>query len=86
MAKKRVFKNGLTLKIVIATTLLLIVFGIIVAAIGYTKFNETLTERYNDAAYTTAISTRQFISGEDVEYYFAAGKANLLRRQICLQF
>ncbi|MBQ3754583.1 MAG: SpoIIE family protein phosphatase [Clostridia bacterium] len=75
MAKKRVFKNSLTLNIVIATTLLLIVFGIIVAAIGYTKFNETLTERYNDAAYTTAISTRQFISGEDVEYYFAAGKA-----------
>lgn len=75
MAKKKVF-NTLTLNIVLITIILLVTFGIIVATIGYTEFNDTLTERYNDAAYTTAQSVYQFITGEEVEYYFTVGKAN----------
>ncbi len=69
MAKKRKFKNNLTLNIVIATTLLLLTFGIVVAAIGYTKFYDTMLERYEEGAYATARSTADFVNGNHIAAY-----------------
>ena len=62
-------KHRLLVVIVVATVILLMLFGALVATIGYNKFNETLTERYNDSAYHTAISVTQFVSGDDADDY-----------------
>ena len=75
MSKIKRITSSLTFNIALSITALLIIFGIIVATIGYIKFNDTLTERYNDGAYATAISTTDFVKGDDVLLYFEEGKA-----------
>ena len=55
--------------VIIATVILLSLFGVIVSSIGYYKFNEILTDRYEDSAYYTAVTTTQFVSGEYVDYF-----------------
>ncbi|MBQ9275984.1 MAG: SpoIIE family protein phosphatase [Clostridia bacterium] len=69
MANTRKFKNNLTLNIIIATTVLLVTFGIVVAAIGYTKFYGTMFDRYEEGAYATARSTADFVNGDHIAAY-----------------
>lgn len=69
MAKKKVFKNTLSFNIILATMLLLFTFGIIVAAIGYTKFNDMLLDRYNSEAVTTATSSLHLVNEDHIEAY-----------------
>ena len=68
MAKKKIF-NTFTFNIVLITTILLITFGVIVATIGYTKFNDTITERYNDHAFYTCRSIPMFFTGDDADAF-----------------
>ena len=70
MAKTKVqFRNSLTLNIVIITTILLITFGVIVATVGYTRFNDMLLERYNSEALTTAQSSLAFVNTDNITKY-----------------
>ena len=70
MAKKKiVIKNSITLNMIIAVALLLITFGIVVTAIGYTKFNDTMLDRYEEGAYATARSTADFVNGNHISAY-----------------
>ena len=71
MAQKKVFKNNLTLNIIIATTTLLIVFGIIISAISYTKFNDTVYEFYHNESYATATSALDLFNADHIDDYLA---------------
>ena len=75
MAKTKVqFRNSLTLNIVIITTILLITFGVIVATVGYTRFNDMLLERYNSEALTTAQSSLAFVNTDNIAKYLQYSK------------
>ena len=73
-SKAKRIHNSLVFTIVVSTTILLVVFGVITAAIGYSKFNDTLTTRYNESAFATATTVTQFVTGEDADAYLSGDK------------
>lgn len=69
MSKKKKTGNNLTFTIILATTVLLVVFGVTVATIGYYRFNDMLLDLYHEQSFTTASSTLHFINADHIESY-----------------
>ena len=47
----------------------LLLFTVIVGAIGYVKFTDSLTQEYNDSAFRTAESAAVFVDGDKIDEY-----------------
>ena len=76
MAKKKIKKRGLVFSIILAVLILLMMFGTIVGGIGYLRFTETMTDRYNDYAYHTAATAAQLVSGDSIDSYLTAANGD----------
>ncbi len=65
---KKVF-NSLSFNIIAATTVLLLIFCIVVSAIGYLKFTDSLTKEYTDSAIHTASTAAELVKADNIDAY-----------------
>ena len=65
---KRVF-HGLTFNIIMAVTVLLLVFCVVTSAIGYFKFTDALTKEYTDSALNTANTAAELVKNDNIDAY-----------------
>lgn len=73
MEKVKKATSGLAFRIISGTLFLLIGFALLISAIGYVRFTESLTNEYNDSAFRTAETAAAFIDGDKIEEYLATG-------------
>ena len=67
--KRKTFKkflHGLTFNVIGSIIVLLLVFQVIVLAIGYSQFTRSLTDEYNESAFRTATTASSLVHGEDI--------------------
>lgn len=76
---KKSFIYGFTFNSVIATTVLLFIFCVVVSAIGYYKFTDSLTNEYTDSAYRTAETAATLVNAENISAYLDNGESILAR-------
>ena len=69
MKKSNAFIHSLTFNIIAATTVLLFVFCIVVSAIGYLKFTDSLTKEYTDSAFHTAETAATLVKADGIDAY-----------------
>ena len=70
--KERTIKDlvsGFAFRMISGIILWFLLFTLIVSAIGYMKFTETLTEEYNDSAFRTAESAAMLVNGDKIDEY-----------------
>ena len=65
---KKVFR-GLTFNIIMAVTVLLLVFCVVTSAIGYFKFTDALTKEYTDSALNTANTAAELVKNDNIDAY-----------------
>ena len=70
MRKKR---NSITLKGLLGTVLLLLVFAAIVSTIGYNTFTDSMLDQYADGAFRTADAAATLVSADLLDYYLSSG-------------
>ena len=61
--------SGFAFRMISGIVLWLLLFTVIVSAIGYKQFTESLTQEYNDAAFRTAESALMLIDGNQIDTY-----------------
>ena len=71
MKKFKNMTSGLSFRIICGIIVLLLVFNWITGFIGYTRFTQSLTAEYNDAAFRTAETAAALVDGDKIEEYLA---------------
>lgn len=69
MKKLKAFTHSLTFNIISSTTLLLLIFCVVVSTIGYYKFTDSLTNEYTDSAYRTADTAATLVNADNIDAY-----------------
>ena len=68
--KKKSFIRSLNFNIIMATTVLLFIFCIIVSTIGYIEFTSSFTRAYTESAFRTAYTASTLIQNpDDIDWY-----------------
>ncbi len=67
--KKKYSTRSLSFRIISRNVLILLMFSVIVSAIGYALFTESLTRSYNDFAFQTAETAVSVINGDQIEEF-----------------
>ena len=70
------FVSGFAFRMISGIILWFLLFTVIVGAIGYMKFTESLTEEYNDSAFRTAESAAMLVNGDRIDEYLEAERGN----------
>lgn len=73
MKKKKYYTRSLSFRIVSRNVLILLTFSVLVSAIGYALFTESLTKIYNDFAFRTAETAASAVNGDRIEEFLASG-------------
>ncbi len=73
MKKYKHCTRSLSFLIISRNVLILLAFSVIVSAIGYVLFTESLTKIYNDFAFQTAETAASAINGERISEYLDCG-------------
>ena len=68
------FISGFAFRMISGIVLWFLLFTVIVSAIGYIKFTDSLTEEYNDSAFRTAESAVMLVNGDKIDEYLEAEK------------
>lgn len=66
------FTSGLAFRLISGIVLWLLIFTVIVGAIGYIQFTKSLTKEYNDSAFRTAESAAMLVNGDRIDQYLEA--------------
>ena len=69
---KRSFFTGLTFNVIAFIVVLLIVVQLVVSAIGYLQFTDSLAQEYNESAYLTAKTAAAYLENADISAYLSA--------------
>ena len=67
------FRQHATVKSITVIILMLVVFSIVVGAIGFNSFTEALLEQYSDGAFLTAEAAVQILDGDRIDDYAGSG-------------
>ena len=70
------FVSGFAFRMISGIILWFLLFTIIVSAIGYMRFTESLTEEYNDSAFRTAESAAMLVNGDKIDEYLEAERGH----------
>ena len=73
MKKLKTIRKGLAYQIIRLTVLFLLIFGVVLGAISYVVFTNSLTTEYNDSAFRTAETAATMINADAIETYLAGG-------------
>ena len=68
------FISGFAFRMISGVILWFLLFTVILSAIGYIKFTNTLTQEYNDSAFRTAESAVMLVNGDKIDEYLETEK------------
>ena len=68
------FISGLAFRMISGVILWFLLFTVILSAIGYVKFTDSLTQEYNDSAFRTAESAVMLVNGDKIDEYLEVEK------------
>ena len=68
------FISGLAFRMISGVILWFLLFTVILSAIGYVKFTDSLTQEYNDSAFRTAESAVMLLNGDKIDEYLEVEK------------
>ena len=72
--KIKTLVSGLAFRMISGVILWFLLFTVVVSAIGYIKFTDSLTEEYNDSAFRTAESAVMLVNGDKIDEYLETEK------------
>ena len=72
----------ITFKSIFGIVLLLILFSVIVSAIGFNSFTEALLQQYAEGAFLTAEAAAELVDGDRMEEYAQSGGATAAYREV----
>ncbi len=73
MKKNKYYTKSLSFRIVSRNVLILLTFSVIVSAIGYALFTDSLTKIYNDFAFQTAETAASVVNGDRIDEFLESG-------------
>ena len=73
MKKLKNIHADLAFNIISAVVLLLVIFSLIVSAIGYFSFTNALEREYRDTTFSMADTARTLVNGDNIDAYLAQG-------------
>lgn len=73
MKTNKYYTRSLSFRIISRNVLILLTFSVIVSAIGYALFTDSLTRSYNDFAFQTAETAASVVNGDRIGEYLASG-------------
>ena len=73
MGKNKYSTRSLSFRIISRNVLILLTFSVIVSAIGYALFTDSLTRSYNDFAFQTAETAASVVSGDRIGEFLESG-------------
>ena len=68
------FISGFAFRMISGVILWFLLFTVILSAIGYVKFTDSLTQEYNDSAFRTAESAVMLVNGDKIDEYLEVEK------------
>lgn len=68
------FISGFAFRMISGVILWFLLFTVILSAIGYIKFTDSLTQEYNDSAFRTAESAVMLVNGDKIDEYLESEK------------
>ena len=72
--KIKTFISGFAFRMISGIIIWFLLFTVIVGAIGYITFTDSLTEEYNDSAFRAADSAAMLVDGDKIDEYLESEK------------
>ena len=63
------FQRSMAFRIIAGAVILLVLFTVLVGAVGYARFTDSLTAEYNDAAFRTAETAATLVNADHIQQY-----------------